>query len=186
MATSELVNRSIAEGAQDTPAESVCDNRDTAKIGRKRKIELIATTPPKRQRVDESQARAQASPAPSPPSSPPIGGKTITMQTRKSRKATEKITSPRRSPRLMDRARQATESVQQAISEGNSAAKDPNRKPHLVSFESMVHSIREFLAHPKSVKILPPARMCQNPKKHPSQFGTMLERKSGRESSLNF
>ena len=134
VATSEHVNRSIAEGAQDTPAESVCDNRDTAEIGRKRKIELIATTPPKRQRVDESQARAQASPAPSPPSSPPFVGKMITMQTKKSQKATEKIASPRRSPRLMDRARQATEALQKAISEGNSAAKDPNRKPHLVSF----------------------------------------------------
>ena len=136
VATSELVNRGIAEGAQDTPAESVCDNRDTVEIGRKRKIELIATTPPKRQRVDESQARAQASPAPSPspPSSPPLGGKTINVQTKKWRKATEKIASPRRSPRLLDRARQATEADQQAISEGNSAAKDPNRKPHLVSF----------------------------------------------------
>lgn len=135
VATSELINRGIAEGVQNTPTESVCENRDTAEIGRKRKTELIATTPPKRQRVDESQARAEeASPAPSLRSSPPVGGESIPIQTKKSRKSIEKNASPRRSPRLMDRARQATEAVQQAIPDGTSAAKDPNRKPHLVSF----------------------------------------------------
>jgi hypothetical protein len=156
VATSELVNRGIAEGAQDTPAESVCDNRDTAEIGRKRKIELIATTPPKRQRIGESQARAQASPAPSPPSSPPFVGKMITMQTKKSRKATEKIASPRRSPRLMDRARQATEALQKAISEGSWAAKDPNRKPHLVSF-GMNGALNQGISSTSKVRKDPPS-----------------------------
>jgi hypothetical protein len=143
VATSEFTNKVIVEAEQDAPMESARDCSDTGEIGRKRKTGLAATTPPKRQRVDESQDRPkELSPAASLPSSPPVRAppsplvrqKRTPKQAQKSRKSIENVTSPRRSPRLVDRARQATDSLQQATSDVTSAAKDPDRKPHLVSF----------------------------------------------------
>jgi hypothetical protein len=132
VATSELVNRVITEAARDAPMEPAHDDQDNAEIGRKRKAELTTITLPKRQRIDENQARArEASPAPSLPSSPPVRAKASPKQ---SQKSAENMVSPRRSPRLVDRARRAAEVLQQATSEAISAAKDPNRKPHLVTF----------------------------------------------------
>jgi hypothetical protein len=143
VATSEFTNKVIVEAEQDAPMESTRDCSDTGEIGRKRKTYLAATTTPKRQRVDEIQDRPkELSPAASLPSSPPVRAspsplvreKRTPKQTQKSRKPNENVTSPRRSPRLIDRARQATYSLQQATSDVTSAAKDPDRKPHLVSF----------------------------------------------------
>jgi hypothetical protein len=143
LATSKLVNKIILEEARDTPMETASDCPDTGENRKKRKAEINATMPSKKQRVDESGSGAkESSPAPYLPSSPPVrepSSAPVKMtpkpkQPKKSRNLAEKTTSPRRSPRLVDRARRAAEALQQATSERTSTIKDPDRKPHLVSF----------------------------------------------------
>jgi hypothetical protein len=133
--TVAISNKATTEAEQDTLMESDQEDPETGDVGTKRKNELTVTTPPKRRRVDENQNQpTEPSPVASLASSPPVRAKPSPKHIRKSRKSTETVTSPRRSPRLMNRTRHATEALQQAPSDAASAVKDPDRKPHLVSF----------------------------------------------------
>lgn len=182
VATSPMTNKAIAETEQDTPIDHAHDEPGTGDAGRKRKVELTVTTPRKRQRINESQNRAMgSSPDALLPSSLSVRAPPSPKQPKKLRRSIENVTSPRRRPRMVDRAIQTTEALQQATSDATSAAKDPNRKPHLVSFGtkgalnqgiSGTIKIRKDPPSPKNIpeEVAKPAR-----KHHPSTMIVLEE-----------
>jgi hypothetical protein len=132
MVLSEVIDDNVIEAAQDTSIEIVDQDTKAGIIKRKRKADQDVTTTPKRQCASQASAKVPSS----PPSSPPIIAKPRPKQLKKLQKPTENISPPRRSPRLLDQSRKAAESLHQATANETSMGKDPDRKPHLVSFGS--------------------------------------------------
>jgi hypothetical protein len=100
-----------------------------SEVRRKRRPDLDKT-PQKKQRTGSLRNQAkEASPLSSMLSSPPVRAKP-----KKSLQSTKDISAIRRSPRLVERAKNATEALHQATADETSVTKDPDRKPHLVSF----------------------------------------------------
>jgi hypothetical protein len=133
MALGQINDDILIDTAHENPIESNGKTADTSETRGKRKTELDVTTTMKRQRIDANQNHAkESSPLSSLPSSPPV--RTKQKQPKKLRLSTENTSATRRSPRLMDRAKEATEDLRQTAADKTLLAKDPDRKPHLVSF----------------------------------------------------